>query len=245
MTATGCDVAFSDAHMHLTEEWPAGGYPGLDSASLLLSCTATVGEWDRLSMLDDPRVVRFYGVHPWYCEEQWTEDARTDLERRLSADPWAGVGEIGLDSKRGDVSAQMPAFIEQLETASRMGRVVQVHMVGCEREVLASVRGHGGGCRGIIIHGFKGPVGYIRPFVEAGCHLSIGPRILRKSDAHVRDIVGSIPSDRLLLESDAPHQGRDFLGMEWFAGMLSSSTGIPAEDILSSSAENTRRLVHG
>ena len=60
-----------------------------------------------------------------------------------------------MDGKRGDPSLQRPAFESQLDLASGSGRIANVHMVGCERDVLESVRRHAGGCRAVVLHSFS------------------------------------------------------------------------------------------
>ena len=122
---------FADAHLHVTETGLSERYPDIDDAGILFGCTARPSEWDALTFCRIPGTVRFYGVHPWYSDE-WNGDMAQRLAFVMESDQNAHVGEIGLDSKRGNLGDQTPAFVEQLDLASRFGRVVNIHMIGCE-----------------------------------------------------------------------------------------------------------------
>lgn len=236
------DLRFSDAHLHLTSGIPDDAYPDLDRAELIASCTSTCGEWDSLKGVEDPRVRRFYGVHPWHPEE-WVPETADRLVSLLEEDPRAGVGEIGLDSRHGDIDEQVGPFTEQLHIASEMNRCVTIHMVRSEETVLRVLRKERGNYRPIILHSFNGPESYIRPFAEVGCMFSISPRFLSKPEGRTRCILSAIPGDRLLVETDAPFTPKDFHGMSEFMGRLSYILGTSPEELSSLTTENARRAL--
>ena len=228
----------SDAHLHL-HEVPEGGYPYGSGIGLLFSCTARPSEWDSAGSLETPGLKRFYGVHPWYCDE-WSEEVKNGLLARLRSDPSAGVGEIGLDGTRGSLDAQIPVFCEQLDIASSLGRTVNVHMVSAEKETLDCIRGHAGRIP-IIIHSFKSE-SYVRPLSELGCYFSINPRILAKKPDAVERIISSVPRGRLLLESDAPHTVKGYAGMESFISELADAVHMSPEELTGLAFENQRSI---
>lgn len=236
---------FADAHLHMTEAGFPGDYPDIGDAGLLLSCTAERREWEELRSISDPRVRRFYGIHPWYAEEQWNGASVCELRGFLEMDPKAGVGEIGLDIKRVNMDDQIPAFTNQLSLAAEMCRPVAVHMVGCEKETLDSIRMYGKGCSSIILHGFSSSESYVKPFSDLCCYFSIGPRILKRSEERVGRLLRTIPKDRLLLETDAPHQGEGFQGMLAFAERMARIIDMNPSEVLEFTLENTRRALDG
>lgn len=231
-------IRFSDAHAHPADM--SGPYPGYGDAVRILGCAARPSEWDRLKSLPDPRVSRFYGVHPWYASE-WGAVAEAALRSHLADDPGAGVGEIGLDSKRGDLSEQVPVFQRQLTIAKELRRPVQIHCVGCEKQVLDTLRRIRPGVP-VVMHAFSNE-SYARPFADAGCMLSLNPRILARSPERISRLVSSVPEDRLLLESDAPSTPRGFEGIPAFARSLSEASGIPTERLLELSVINAEKVV--
>lgn len=232
-------MAISDAHMHPTDCGGGEYYPGSDSAEILMGCTARASEWDAMSSLGDRRVVRSYGVHPWYPEE-WGPEAEARLGAILSEDRAAHVGEIGLDSKRGALKDQIAPFQAQLSMAESEDRIASIHMIGTEKDVLDILRARPHGRA--ILHSY-GSDSYAKPFAEEGCYFSISPRILSRSEVRVRRLLEALPEDRVLIETDAPNTGRGFEGLGAFAERLSSVTGI--DGIGDMATANLRRLLDG
>lgn len=231
---------FADAHAHVSERGFSDRYPDFDRAVIVFGCTARPSEWDAMAACAVPGTVRFYGVHPWYADE-WDEASAGRLESILEEDPHANVGEIGLDGKRGDPSLQRPAFESQLDLASGFGRIANVHMVGCERDVLESVRRHTEGCRTVVLHSFSSE-SYVKPFAEVGCMFSVNPRILARSESRIARLLRSVPEDRLLLETDAPYLAREFSGMTGFADRLAGILGTTGEELMRLTLDNARRI---
>ena len=232
-------MAISDSHMHPTDCGTGQYYPGSDSVEVFMGCTARVSEWDSMSSLDDHRVVRSYGIHPWYPGE-WDQDAEARLMAILSQDRAAHVGEIGLDAKRGDLKEQIAPFEAQLSIAESEDRIASIHMIGTEKDVLDALRARHHGR--VILHSY-GSDSYVKPFAEEGCYFSISPRILSRSEVRVRRLMEALPADRILIETDAPNTGKGFDGIESFADRLSSISGM--DGISDMATANLRGLLHG
>ena len=206
-------MGYADSHLHITDPMFEGVELG---ASLLFACTASPKERDALSAIKSDGIVKFYGIHPWY-----PEDALDRLETILQNDKRAHVGEIGLDSKRGPpIEEQIELFEAQLALAEKYKRVANIHMIGCESEMLRILRRHKTEC---ILHSFSGPESYVKPFAECDCYFSISPRIHNKSEEKIRTLLNAIPELRLLIETDAPYSP---LGMEEHIQRLSRIMGI-------------------
>ena len=225
-----------DAHLHAVSG-DTSDYSDFQELSSYASCTAKADEWDAQASLDDDRVVRFYGVHPWYAE-QWTLENKKRLFDILQNDSKAHVGEIGLDSKRGQILGQTMIMIQQLDLAEYFGRVVTIHDVGCEKMVLDSLKGRE---LKAILHSY-GSDSYVKPYSEMECYFSISPRILSRSDIRVKRLLDAIPEDRFLLESDHPSSGKGFEGMHDFANRLGAVIGKDPQYLIDLSEENFRRL---
>jgi TatD DNase family protein len=230
---------FSDAHLHPTDTDTGAMYRDALQAEVLVGCTARLSEWGPMSAIGDKRLVRSYGIHPWYPDE-WDADSHSKLEAILDSDPAAHVGEIGLDSKRGSIGDQMPVFKDQLCLAAEKDRIASIHMVGTEKEVLDALRSapHGR----ILLHSY-GSDSYLRPFYEEGCYFSISPRIMSRSEVRVKRLLSAIPPDRILTETDAPNFPKGFEGMGPFISELERMSGIA--DLASLAASNLRRLIDG
>lgn len=235
------DGKFCDSHLHLVEPGCSDRYSDFEDADTLMACTARPEEWEMQIEMSDARIVKSYGVHPWYPEE-WNGQSKDRLLSILEKDMHSHVGEIGLDYKRGSLKDQIEPFTEQLDIASNMGRVATIHMVGTEKDVRDIVKAHGKGCPGIILHSY-GSDSYLKPFSETNCYFSVSPRILSRSDVRIGRLMSAIPRDRLLFETDSPHAGKEFTGMYRFVERIASITGEDPEQLLGTASDNLRRML--
>ena len=209
---------YADSHLHMTDP----EFKGIDDgAELLFTCAASPEEWDAISAIDDRRVKGFYGTHPW-CLEKYSLDSLREL---LETDPSANVGEIGLDSKHGPLDIQIGPFEDQLILSKKYDRIANIHMIGCESEMLKILRKHK---TATIIHSFSGPESYIRPLAECGCYFSVSPKILNKSADKIRTLISQIPEERLLIETDAPNSK---IGMKEHIARLSEIISMESEEL--------------
>ena len=224
------NMRYADAHLHLTDPNSKGID---DDAELVFSCTASPEEWKLLDEMHDDRIIRFYGTHPWYAKKTDLKD----LEDILEKDSKACVGEIGLDSKRSQLSDQIDSFKAQLALSKKYERVANIHVIGCENEMLKILRESKTSC---ILHSFSGPESYIRPFAECGCYFSVSPRIHNKSKDRIASLLSSIPEDRLLIETDAPNNR---FGMKEHISKLSEIMSIDSDELIRITLKNARSLI--
>ncbi len=234
-------MILTDSHLHLSDGIIPEVYRDFGTLERYVTCVARVQEWE--SPIDDSRATASYGLHPWYCDE-WNEVVEEKLIGILESVPEAQIGEIGLDSKRGTVEDQIPAFERQLSIAAEMGRVVSIHDIGCEDRVLKAVKSLGGGCRGIILHSYSSD-SYVKPFVAEGCMLSINPRILARSEVRLNRLLKAIPVENMLLETDAPHVPKGFAGMEDFTCKIARFVDMDPEELARTVADNLGRTLNG
>jgi TatD DNase family protein len=192
-----------DAHLHLT------AYPDADEVVAiarrarrlaLVSCTTSYTEVEGALRLraQNPGAVRcFLGVHP--------SDATEVMPSEVLRDDFPicdGIGEIGLDPKYSDASEgsmQMKVFVDQLMTAERLGKPVQVHTRGSVKEcldVLSSYR-----LDSVLLHWFEGEEEMQR-VISKGYFISLGPAVLYSK--RLQRIARKGQPDRLLTESDGP-----------------------------------------
>lgn len=166
----------------------------------LVSCTVNLGQAKANLLLKgaSPGAVRcFLGVHP---SDAGPEAPGESLGRLIGeAD---GVGEIGLDRKYSEISPgshQMNAFLDQLATAERFGKPVEVHSRGSEKvclDILGSFR-----LPSVLMHWFEGE-DCLQEVASRGYYVSVGPSILYSKK--VRRVAVRVPSERILTESDGP-----------------------------------------
>lgn len=142
----------------------------------------------------------FAGAHPWHLGE--FDEGR--LVKMLEEDPELGVGEIGLDRVREkEISEEARRiFARQLTIAAYFRRPVVLHGAKCWGEVVEMVRPFKGQIPAMLFHGFSRSEGLIKDIVDLNGYISVGPTILNDHAENYRALIGKVPRDRILAETD-------------------------------------------
>ena len=146
------------------------------------------------------------GIHP---HEARTFDARSiERLRALARDAKVvAIGECGLDFDR-DFSprdAQRRCFEAQLELAAELRLPVFLHDRAAHDDFLAILTRHRASLVGGVIHCFTGRSRELDAYLALDMHIGITGWITDdRRGAHLRELVGRIPHDRLMIETDAP-----------------------------------------
>lgn len=170
-----------------------------------LAVTTTPKAWPRNRDLtrSSTHVRVALGLHPQLVAER---EAELPLfERYLTEARY--VGEVGLDAGPRffrSFEAQERVFSRVLAAcAEQGGKILTVHSVRAVGKVLNHLdRGLPPDRGSVILHWFTGTEAEARRAVERGCYFSINSEMLR-SPKH-RQLVASLPADRLITESDGP-----------------------------------------
>ena len=147
------------------------------------------------------------GVHPHHATEYTAE---CDLEiRALAARPEVvAVGECGLDYFR-DFSprhVQRRAFERQLEVAAATGKPVFLHQRDAHRDFVDVMKQFDGRLGPAVVHCFTGTREELFECLDHDWHVGItGWLCDERRGLHLRELVKSIPADRLMIETDAPY----------------------------------------
>jgi TatD DNase family protein len=176
MIVTGADLASSHAAVQLARQYPR-----------VLFATA--------------------GVHPHHAAQLQREDL-AELRELLQQPEVVAVGECGLDYYR-DLSprdAQRRAFEWQLELAAECGKPLFLHQRDAHADFIGSLRHHDAGSLRGVAHCFTGVAAQLADYLQLGLSIGITGWFCdeRRGD-HLAALVGTIPQDRLLLETDAPY----------------------------------------
>ena len=198
------DVKFFDAHLHTSH---VREFPGREGC-FYLSCAAGPRDWPLLRKESRREIRIFLGIHPMTIPEDppGTAALLEELETLLPACPDAGIGECGLDRryyKSISRHRQEEVLRFQIRLAVRLGRPLSFHQVkaaGALAEVLEDEKPE----VPFLIHGFKEKRETAARYIRRGAMLSLGPG-RQWEDSGFRNMVRTLPRDRLLLESDWPY----------------------------------------
>jgi TatD DNase family protein len=147
------------------------------------------------------------GVHPHHAD-QWSEELAAFLQSIAQSPEVVALGECGLDYYRNlsAPAAQRAAFHRQLELAAIAAKPVFLHQRDAHADFVAILREHHETLRGAVAHCFTGTAAELECYLEMGLLIGITGWICdERRGAHLLPLLRSIPSERLLLETDAPY----------------------------------------
>ena len=147
------------------------------------------------------------GVHPHHARE-WSSHSARVLERLAEEPEVVAIGETGLDFNR-DFSPradQERAFEAHLELTAGLGMPVFLHERDAHERFLAIVSRWRDRLPRAVIHCFTGDERALDAYLDLDLHVGVTGWICdERRGLHLREIIGRVPLDRLVIETDAPY----------------------------------------
>ena len=153
------------------------------------------------------RIYASVGVHPHdveNCNEAILEEL-VELAKNKEVRAW---GEIGLDFNRmySPRDDQEKWFRRQLEIAGRLDLPMIFHERDSNGRFLEMLKNNCSATINGVVHCFSGTFEELRRYLELGLHIGItGILTMKSRGAQLREMVSTIPANRLLVETDAPY----------------------------------------
>jgi TatD DNase family protein len=161
------------------------------------------------------------------------------------------IGEIGLDYHydHSPREAQRGAFRRQIRLARALGLPIVVHTREAEDDTLAILADEHAGEVGGVFHCFSGDARLAQQALALGFYISFSGIVAFPRAQALREVARCLPSDRLLIETDAPylapppHRGQrnEPAFVVEVAGALAGARGATPEEIGRATLENFRR----
>jgi len=199
------------------------------------------------------------GIHP-HDSKTWSDTTLEEMKELLQHPLAVAVGECGLDYNRNFSSRedQIRAFREQVKLAIELKKPLFIH----EREahadlirVLDEVKEDSGSSGElllptIVVHCFTGTKEEAFEYIQRGYYIGFTGTICKKErGAPLRDILPSIPLERIMVETDAPFMG--FKKKKRFsepadcvdvAKMIAATIDVPAVTVYDATTANAFRF---
>ncbi|RYZ80265.1 MAG: TatD family deoxyribonuclease, partial [Proteobacteria bacterium] len=197
------------AHLNMLEEGPEEALKQARAVGVVKVATIGTEPQDlplvlALAEKHYPDVFCTLGIHP-HEGQIYTPEIGQFIEENV-AKPWViGIGEIGLDYyyEHSPHEEQKAAFRAQLEIAARTQMPVQIHTRDADADTVMILKEFAGRVRGII-HCFTGTPWLAEESLALGFNISISGVVTFKSAESLREIVKSLPLDRIHVETDSP-----------------------------------------
>jgi TatD DNase family protein len=204
-------------------------------------------------------IVAAVALHPNEApllEQAGALDAALAEIEALAQDPAVrAVGETGLDYFRTGAdgrAAQHRSFRAHIDVARRHDRTLVIHDRDAHDDVLAILDDQGIPER-TVMHCFSGDADVARRCLDRGAYLSFSGTVTFKNAEPLREALAITPTDRILVETDAPfltptpHRGRpnaSFL-VPHTVRFMAEFLGRSVDDLCRAIDENTDRAFGG
>ncbi len=196
------------------------------------------------------------GVHPHRADTFTDETAA--LIRALSAhDEVVAVGETGLDYFR-DFSPrdmQKTAFRQHIEIAAENGLPMFLHLRDAHQDFHAILKESRERLSDVVVHCFTGSREEMHAYLDLDCYIGITGWICdERRGTHMKDYLGDIPADRLMIETDAPYlkprnlrplvksHRNEPRWLPWILGTLAAARDEHPEKLAEQTTANARRF---
>jgi TatD DNase family protein len=190
------------------------------------------------------------GFHPHDAKELKEGDI-SRLESMARKDEVVALGEMGLDFHydHSPRDVQENVLRLQLRLARRVGKPLILHSRESQQRLLQILEEEGMNGHGGVIHCWSGTVKEAHLFVERGFHLGFTGVVTFKKAEELRDVVRSVPLDRILTETDGPYLAPlPFRGkrnepayIRYIAEELARARGIGLEEMAAAVMKNSMR----
>ena len=192
------------------------------------------------------------GTHPHQAHEEPEASLQTLAE--MAAHPkCVGIGEAGLDYHYDraprDVAARV--FRTHIAAARETGLPLVIHSRDADADMATILREEmGKGAFRAVLHCFTASTMLAQAGIALGLYISFSGVLTFKNSAALRSIAKDLPSDRLLVETDAPflapppHRGKrnEPAFVIETARILAATRGISIEELSQITVDNALRL---
>ena len=160
----------------------------------------------RLLAEQEPDVLASVGIHPNDCGPEDNLSEKLEALKHLArTGGWAAIGETGMDFYRDNTSPdiQEKSFKSHLDLAEELNLPIIIHCRHAASKVLDILRNQNRTVRGVM-HCWSEDPKFVKPILDIGLHFSFAGNLTYPKANLIKDSVSLIPSERLLIETDAP-----------------------------------------
>jgi TatD DNase family protein len=198
-----------------------------------------------------PFVYATVGVHPHeakHIADEWYDE----LHRLAQHDKVVAYGEIGLDYhyNHSPPQLQRDRFREQVCLARELHLPIVIHTREAQDDTIAILKDERAADIGGVFHCFSGDAWLAKDALDLGFFLSFSGVITFQNAAMLRDIVKTVPLDRMLIETDCPyltpvpHRGKrnEPAHVRFVADKIAELKAVSIEEIEDITSRNAQRL---
>jgi len=147
------------------------------------------------------------GIHPHHASE-YTGETEELIMELIQHEKVVAIGETGLDYFR-DISpreAQIFSFEQHIKLAIETKAPLFLHQRDAHKDFYPIIKEYRDQISQLVVHCFTDSKEALFDYLDLDCHIGITGWICdERRGLHLRELVKSIPNNRLMVETDAPY----------------------------------------
>jgi TatD DNase family protein len=206
---------FVDTHAHLDDERlfasldevvERAGAAGVTSIVAIGTTAASSQECAKIAARYEG-VFAAVGIQPNHAGEATPGDW-PQIVALASSQKVVALGETGLDRYWKDTpfDVQQDYFDRHLRLSQERSLPLVIHMRDCGADIAAMLRdARSRGPLAGVMHSFTGDADLAKECLDLGLYISFAGMVTYKKSESLREVAKTIPSDRILIETDSPY----------------------------------------
>ena len=197
-----------------------------------------------------PHVYAAVGIHPENCGG-FAPEQMDEIRALAKGDKVVAIGEIGLDyywPENPPRELQQQVLRAHLALAQELGLPVIIHDREAHADSLSIVKEFPAVTG--VFHCFSGSVEMARELLKLGWMLSFNGAVTFKNARKAPEVIGEVPMDRLMIETDAPYltpvpfrgKRNDSSYVHLVAEKIAQIKGISPDEVEQATWENGKRF---
>jgi TatD DNase family protein len=207
---THLEIADGDQPMDYQDHMSLAAQVGILGA-VQVGVTLESSKWCAEVAAKDSRLLAAVAIHPneaaQYDSLQKLDQDIDDIADLASEPRVRAVGETGLDFFRTEdlkgIEQQHYSFERHIEIAKQNNLALQIHDRDAHKEVVETLLRVGAPDK-VVLHCYSGDLELAKICKDNGWYTSFAGNITIKRNQHLRDSLKAMPTNRILVETDAP-----------------------------------------
>ena len=207
---THLEIADGDQPMDYQDHMSLAAQVGILGA-VQVGVTLESSKWCAEVAAKDSRLLAAVAIHPneaaQYDSLQKLDQDIDDIADLASEPRVRAVGETGLDFFRTEdlkgIEQQHYSFERHIEIAKQNNLALQIHDRDAHKEVVETLLRVGAPDK-VVFHCYSGDLELAKICKDNGWYTSFAGNITIKRNQHLRDSLKAMPTNRILVETDAP-----------------------------------------
>jgi len=206
---------FIDTHLHLNSKEYNDTDFIINEAKLFgvekfITIGTTFFEFEELTKLTNHKdVYATLGIYPTYDNEFSNDFLLNQITNYLKNEKIVAIGECGFnipfEENERDLKKQEDIFRAQIEIAIKYNLPLVVHTRNADSQTFEVLKDYKQKNLKGVIHCFVSDYEFAKKILDLGFYVSFNGIITYKSGEKILETISKIPTNRILLETDAPH----------------------------------------